>query len=156
MKSQLVRLTTLAARRSLSTTGATEITEKGLIFDIKPVKFTPTEGKTYFWCSCGESKKQAGVFDLLQTFSFLNLIRFLPLLQPFCDGTHKRPDIKLRPVKWECTEVKPYFICNCKQTNRAPFCDATHKRAEVLKAFEEQQQKEQKDDKGEKAPETPK
>ncbi|KAH9388208.1 2 iron, 2 sulfur cluster binding [Tyrophagus putrescentiae] len=128
MKSQLVRLTTLAARRSLSTTttGATEITEKGLIFDVKPVKFTPTEGKTYFWCSCGESKKQ-----------------------PFCDGTHKRPDIKLRPVKWECTEVKPYFICNCKQTNRAPFCDATHKRAEVLKAFEEQQQK------GEKAPETP-
>ena len=65
MKSQLFRLTTLAARRSLSTTttgaSTTTTTEKGLIFDTKPVKFTPTEGKTYFWCSCGESKKQVSV-----------------------------------------------------------------------------------------------
>ena len=32
-----------------------------------PYKVKVEKGKTYFWCSCGESQKQ-----------------------PFCDGSHKR------------------------------------------------------------------
>lgn len=51
----------LIVSRQLSTTNSatpTATAEKGLIFDVKPVKFAATEGKTYFWCACGESKKQ--------------------------------------------------------------------------------------------------
>lgn len=41
-------------------------------------------GKSYFWCSCGQSSKQ-----------------------PFCDGSHKGSGFS--PVKWEAPENKTVF-----------------------------------------------
>lgn len=60
------------------------------------------EPKQYFWCSCGESKKQ-----------------------PFCDGSHAAEGVH-RPVPFTIQEKKKVFLCMCKQTNNPPLCDGTH------------------------------
>lgn len=60
LRSSLGRLVVRQLSTSSNSTATPTATGKGLIFDVKPVKFTATEGKTYFWCSCGESKKQVG------------------------------------------------------------------------------------------------
>ena len=60
------------------------------------------EGKTYFWCACGESANQ-----------------------PFCDGSHKGTEFA--PVKYEATQSKKVFFCGCKNTNSQPLCDGSHK-----------------------------
>lgn len=59
-------------------------------------------GKTYFWCSCGQSKNQ-----------------------PFCDGSHKGSSFN--PVKFTAEESKTAYLCGCKHTGNAPFCDGSHK-----------------------------
>ncbi len=59
-------------------------------------------GKSYFWCACGESKKQ-----------------------PFCDGSHKGGGFS--PVKYEAKESKKVFFCGCKRTAHQPLCDGSHK-----------------------------
>merc|ERR1711911_134915 len=84
--------------------------QKGKIYDKKPFKFMCQKGKSYFWCSCGHSKNQ-----------------------PFCDGTHKSPFLKItmRPVRFVPTETKEYWFCNCKQTSSRPFCDGTHRDPEI-------------------------
>ena len=41
-----------------------------------PYKIKVEKGKTYFWCSCGLSKKQ-----------------------PFCDGSHNK-EAKFKPLKY--------------------------------------------------------
>ena len=58
-------------------------------------------GKTYYWCSCGKSKKQ-----------------------PFCDGSHSGTDFS--PVAYEAAESKRVFFCACKHSKKAPMCDGTH------------------------------
>ena len=60
------------------------------------------EGKSYYWCSCGLSKKQ-----------------------PFCDSSHKGTGFKSVPYK--ATANKKVFFCGCKRTKNQPFCDSTHK-----------------------------
>ncbi len=60
------------------------------------------EGKSYFWCSCGQSKNQ-----------------------PFCDGSHSGTDFT--PVKWTADETRKKAFCSCKATKGQPFCDGTHK-----------------------------
>ncbi len=47
-------------------------------------------GKTYYWCACGQSKKQ-----------------------PFCDGSHKATDIV--PVAWTAEKAGKSFFCGCNQ-----------------------------------------
>jgi len=43
-----------------------------------PKYVTVEQGKKYYWCACGLSKKQ-----------------------PFCDGSHKSaPELGLKPVEW--------------------------------------------------------
>lgn len=69
-----------------------------------PYMVNVEEGKTYFWCSCGQSSKQ-----------------------PFCDGSHKGSDFN--PVKYEAEADKKVFFCGCKQTGRAPLCDGSHNKS---------------------------
>ena len=59
-------------------------------------------GKSYFWCSCGQSSKQ-----------------------PFCDGSHKGSGFS--PVKWEAPENKAVYFCGCKHSANKPLCDGKHK-----------------------------
>lgn len=58
-------------------------------------------GKTYFWCTCGQSTKQ-----------------------PFCDGSHK--ETSFEPLKYEAEADKKLFFCGCKATQNAPLCDGAH------------------------------
>jgi CDGSH-type Zn-finger protein len=74
----------------------------------KPVRASDTPfainaeaGKSYWWCTCGKSKKQ-----------------------PFCDGSHSGSSFT--PVKFDATENKTLYFCGCKATRKQPFCDGTH------------------------------
>jgi len=67
-----------------------------------PYKIKVEKGKTYFWCSCGLSKKQ-----------------------PFCDGAHKK-DGFFKSVKYFADSDKTLFFCGCKFTTTCPFCDGSH------------------------------
>jgi CDGSH iron-sulfur domain-containing protein 3 len=58
-------------------------------------------GKTYFWCSCGQSANQ-----------------------PFCDGSHKTTEFT--PVKFEASETKTVYFCGCKHTANPGLCDGSH------------------------------
>ena len=66
-----------------------------------PIAIEVEESKSYYWCSCGQSKKQ-----------------------PFCDGSHKGTEFT--PLAYKAEETKKMFFCACKQTNNAPFCDGSH------------------------------
>ena len=74
---------------------------KGNVAARMPIPAEVEAGKTYFWCVCGDSKKQ-----------------------PFCDGSHKGTEFL--PLKWTAEETERTFFCACKQTNNPPFCDSTH------------------------------
>ena len=67
----------------------------------KPYLVEVKEGKTYFWCACGLSKKQ-----------------------PFCDGSHKVTDFE--PLKWVAEETGEKLFCACKHTKGQPLCDGSH------------------------------
>lgn len=56
----------------------------------------------YWWCSCGQSKKQ-----------------------PYCDGSHKGSEFT--PMQIELSEAKKVAFCGCKKTGGSPFCDGTHR-----------------------------
>ena len=67
-----------------------------------PYKIKVEKDKTYFWCTCGLSKKQ-----------------------PFCDGSHKKEG-KLKSLKYLATAHEELFFCGCKETKNPPFCDGSH------------------------------
>jgi CDGSH-type Zn-finger protein len=67
-----------------------------------PYPVTVESGKSYYWCSCGQSKSQ-----------------------PLCDGSHKGSDFT--PVKFEATESKTVYFCGCKASAKQPLCDGSHK-----------------------------
>ncbi len=69
----------------------------------KPCLVQVEEGRSYFWCACGLSKKQ-----------------------PFCDGSHKTTSFE--PLKWVAEEAGEKLFCACKQTAGRPFCDGSHNR----------------------------
>ncbi|MEP5732266.1 MAG: CDGSH iron-sulfur domain-containing protein [Sulfitobacter sp.] len=66
-----------------------------------PYRVEVEAGKSYFYCTCGQSDKQ-----------------------PFCDGSHK--GTTFAPMKYEASESKPVFFCGCKHSENAPVCDGTH------------------------------
>ena len=68
---------------------------------LKPYLVDVKEGKSYFWCACGLSKKQ-----------------------PFCDGSHK--DTEFEPLKWVANETGEKLFCACKHTKDQPICDGSH------------------------------
>ena len=68
-----------------------------------PYEVQLEEGKTYYWCACGESKNQ-----------------------PFCDGSHKTTSFT--PVAHTAKKTGTAWLCGCKQTARSPLCDGTHNR----------------------------
>jgi CDGSH-type Zn-finger protein len=60
------------------------------------------EGRTYYWCTCGNSKKQ-----------------------PLCDGSHKGG--AFTPMAWTAPATARVWFCGCKHTAKAPLCDGKHK-----------------------------
>ncbi|WP_342667120.1 CDGSH iron-sulfur domain-containing protein [Kiloniella litopenaei] len=72
------------------------------IADTNPSIVQLEEGKTYFWCACGRSKKQ-----------------------PFCDGSHR--GTSFQPISFTAEKTKKYFLCQCKHSSNKPFCDGNHK-----------------------------
>jgi len=68
----------------------------------EPIAVEVEDGKSYFWCSCGQSANQ-----------------------PFCDGSHK--DTGFTPMKWTAEDSETKYFCACKQTAGQPFCDGSHK-----------------------------
>lgn len=75
---------------------------KPIIAAKSPIGVELEEGKTYYFCTCGQSKNQ-----------------------PFCDGAHKGTGLGPKPFKAE--KSGKAFLCQCKQTANAPFCDGSHK-----------------------------
>ena len=59
-------------------------------------------GQSYYWCACGQSKKQ-----------------------PFCDGSHKGSEFT--PVKYTAEESKTVYFCGCKHSANGALCDGSHK-----------------------------
>lgn len=76
---------------------------RGAIAGRAPIPVEVEAGKTYWWCVCGQSKRQ-----------------------PFCDGSHKGSGFE--PLRWTADAAGRKFFCACKQTNGQPFCDGSHKR----------------------------
>ena len=60
-------------------------------------------GKSYWWCACGQSKRQ-----------------------PFCDGSHKGGEFT--PVEYKADASKTVWFCGCKNTKSPPLCDGSHNR----------------------------
>ncbi|MGZ5922996.1 MAG: CDGSH iron-sulfur domain-containing protein [Rhizomicrobium sp.] len=58
-------------------------------------------GKSYWWCACGQSKRQ-----------------------PFCDDSHKGSEFT--PVEYKADATKTVWFCGCKNTKSAPLCDGSH------------------------------
>lgn len=67
-----------------------------------PCEVALEEGKSYFWCTCGLSKKR-----------------------PFCDGAHKGTGFKSQCFTAETSEK--IWLCTCRKTKNPPFCDGSHK-----------------------------
>ncbi|MEJ1990653.1 MAG: CDGSH iron-sulfur domain-containing protein [Maritimibacter sp.] len=77
------------------------MSDEPVIAQKAPLPVEVEEGKSYFWCACGQSKNQ-----------------------PFCDGSHKGSSFT--PVKYTAEESKKEFFCGCKHSGKAPLCDGTH------------------------------
>ena len=66
-----------------------------------PYEEAVTEGESYWWCACGQSKDQ-----------------------PFCDGSHRGSEFS--PVQYTAEETGKVWFCGCKKTGDVPQCDGTH------------------------------
>ena len=75
--------------------------EEPVVAQSGPYQVELGEGKAYFYCRCGRSKKQ-----------------------PFCDGSHKGTDIE--PLRFEAECSGTFNLCGCKSTDDEPFCDGSH------------------------------
>ena len=74
---------------------------EAVIAQKSPYPIDVEEGKSYYWCACGQSTKQ-----------------------PFGDGSHK--GTTFNPVAFKATETKKMYFCGCKATSNQPFCDGSH------------------------------
>jgi len=76
--------------------------DKPTIAGKTPIAVQLEAGKTYAWCSCGNSTNQ-----------------------PFCNGSHKGSSFV--PKVFVAEETKTAYMCNCKHTANPGFCDGAHK-----------------------------
>lgn len=76
---------------------------KPVIAQKAPYAHEVTEGKSYWWCSCGQSAKQ-----------------------PFCDGSHKGSAFS--PLEYKAAKSGTIYFCGCKHSRKAPVCDGEHSR----------------------------
>jgi CDGSH-type Zn-finger protein len=67
-----------------------------------PIAIDVQAGRSYFWCSCGKSKRQ-----------------------PFCDGAHKGSEFT--PTEYKATETTKVWFCACKRSAKGVLCDGSHK-----------------------------
>ena len=74
-----------------------------------PIPVEVEAGKDYWWCACGQSKRQ-----------------------PFCDGSHK--GTAFTPVKWTAEATGRKFFCACKQTKAGLSATAATRRCERCEA----------------------
>ena len=72
-----------------------------IIVQKAPMPVNVEAGKTYYWCSCGQSKNQ-----------------------PFCDGSHKGSDFE--PVAYKAENDGPGYVCACKHSKNGALCDGSH------------------------------
>ena len=77
------------------------MSDKAMIAGTAPIGIDVEAGKDYWWCACGQSKKQ-----------------------PFCDGSHKGSSFT--PLQWSATETRRVAFCTCKQTATQPLCSGAH------------------------------
>jgi CDGSH iron-sulfur domain-containing protein 3 len=68
-----------------------------------PIAVDVEEGRSYWWCACGKSKKQ-----------------------PFCDGSHRGGDFV--PLEYKAATTGKVWFCACKSTATVPLCDGTHRK----------------------------
>ena len=68
------------------------MTEKGNIAQAGNYVVEVEEGKTYYWCQCGESSNQ-----------------------PFCDGSHSKTN--LNNIAFTAEKTGKVYLCGCKQTS---------------------------------------
>lgn len=66
-----------------------------------PYRTVVTGGQTYWWCACGQSRKQ-----------------------PFCDGSHR--GTTFTPIALKTDETLTVALCGCKRTANPPYCDGRH------------------------------
>lgn len=76
---------------------------KPVIAQKSPYAVEVETGKSYWFCSCGQSATQ-----------------------PFCDGSHKGGDFVPREFKAEKDET--VYFCGCKNSSNGITCDGTHQR----------------------------
>ncbi|WP_237214646.1 CDGSH iron-sulfur domain-containing protein [Falsiroseomonas oryziterrae] len=76
--------------------------QKPVVAQKAPYAVEVEAGKTYYWCSCGLSKRQ-----------------------PYCDGSHKGTG--LSPLAWTAEQDGRAWMCGCKHTAKSPLCDGAHK-----------------------------
>lgn len=73
-----------------------------LVAATKPCYAELKRGRTYYWCSCGRSKRQ-----------------------PYCDGSHAGTG--LQPLACTAREDgEEVLFCACKRTRTPPWCDGSH------------------------------
>lgn len=75
---------------------------KPKIAGTSPIRVELEAGKSYAYCTCGESDNQ-----------------------PFCNGAHKGTEFT--PKVFVAEESKTVGMCTCKQTGNPGFCDGSHK-----------------------------
>lgn len=68
-----------------------------------PIAVDVEAGKSYWYCTCGNSKNQ-----------------------PFCDGGHQGTDFLPKEYKAEKSET--VYFCGCKHSSNGMTCDGTHQK----------------------------